>query len=135
MLSPNPSRPILLLHPDPCEARALQSDLKQAAIDHPILLFLEADEARDYLNAVLLAQSAGDIYRPCLVLFDEALKPDDVDRFRRWTSARPQLAGIQFVKLSSEPVDQPPTADIPSEIDRRPAQAILRHLVVRACPP
>ncbi len=135
MLSPNHSRPIVLLHPDPREARALQRELRQAATDHTILLFPEADDARDYLNAVILAQSPGDQYRPCLVLFDEDLSPDDVDRFRRWTSARPPLAGIPFVKLSSDPADQLATTDIPSEIDRRPAQAILRQLVARACPP
>ena len=131
----NHSRPILFLHPDPAEARALQKEIGQAAVDHPILHFPEAGDARDYLNAVLLAQAAGEHYCPCLVFFDEAMPPEEVAGFRRWTASRPELAGIHFIKLSSDAAVQPAETELPSKIARRPAQALLRRLVARACLP
>jgi len=124
-------RPVLLIHPDSDEADYLVRRLKAEGVDRPVVMFCDADEGRDYLETVLLAEA--DRYRPCAILLDQKLGEEPVRAFTDWVRTVPSLAAVRIATLTSAAKTDEAAWGADQAVRSTGALQSLSALLSRAC--
>jgi hypothetical protein len=96
----NNLRPILLVHSDPGELRLIRRQLLEAGVENPVVPLQGTEAAIDFLDAVCIASSPDDRFRPCLLLIDDTVPTADVRQVIDWAGRQALVADLRIVILS-----------------------------------
>ena len=93
--------PIVIVGPSR-DVDFLRDELIRAGVEHPLLRFSSTDDARDFLDAALVAMSLDDRFVPCLTLLDAAVPEKDQARFVEWTRRQADLQGMHVTLIETD---------------------------------